>query len=167
MKKFAKLFLIFILYSGIVNANAVWPALYAEEKIASIPIIAFSLIVECLFFKWLFKINYKRAIIYTIVANLLSGIAGFYLRPLFGLVWVAIFDLQISKFFRINWGTFNPVTWLFVPIIGGAINAFLELLAIRLIWKHKFTKRNYYLTWVINIITVALAVIWVLFDPPY
>ena len=148
-----------------VCANVIWPALYAEEKITSIPIIAFSLIVEFLFFKWLFKINYKEAIVYTIVANLLSGIAGFFLRPFFGLVWEVSFALLITKLF--NWGTFNPVTWLFVPIIGGAINAFLELLAIRLIWKQKFTKRNYYLTWGINIVTVALAVIWVLLDPPY
>lgn len=151
-----------------VCANVTWPALYAEEKITSIPIIAFSLIVEFLFFKWLFKINNKEAIYYALIANLVSGIAGFFLRPFFGLVWVAIFDLQISKFLRLlNWGTFNPVSWFLVPIIGGAINAFLELLAIRLIWKHKFTKRNYYLTWGVNIVTVALAVLWVILDGLY
>ena len=165
MKRSIILSMIYVLTTVIVSANVVWPALYAEAKIASIPIIAFSLIVECLFFKWLFKINYKEAIVYTFVANLLSGIAGFYVRPFFGLIWEVSFAQLIIKLF--NWGTFNPVTWLFVPVIGGAINAFLELLAIRLIWKHTFTKRNYYLTWGINIVTVGLAVIWVLFDPPY
>ncbi len=65
-----------------------------------------------------------------------------------------------------DWGTFNPVTWFFVPIIGGAVNAFLELLTIKIIWKHKISKKNYFLTWIINIITVAVATVWVISQPP-
>lgn len=151
-------------FPSMAYANIVWPALYTETKVSSIPIIILSLIIEFFFFKWLFKIDVKKAFYYTGIVNIASGILGSVLRPLSGIFYEMSLGMIINMLF--NWGTFNPVAWFFVPIIGGAINAFLELLTIRLIWKHKMNKKNYFLTWVINTITVAIATIWVVLYLP-
>lgn len=143
-------------------ANMVWPALYTESKLYSIPIIVLSLIIEYFFFKWLLKINVRQAIIYTVVANIVSGVLGLFLRPISGIAYELSLGGIINLLF--NWGTFNPVAWFFVPIIGGAINAFLELLTIRLIGKHRITKHHYLMTWMINAVTIAIATIWVVIE---
>ncbi len=145
-------------------ANIVWPALYTESKVSSVPIILLSLIIEFFFFKWLFKLNVRKAVYYTVVANTVSGIFGLFLRPLSGIVWEV--SLGMAMMWLFDWGTFNPVTWFSVPILGGVVNAFLELLTIRIVWKQKINKRNYFLTWGINLITVAIATVWVVLYPP-
>lgn len=147
---------------SITYANMVWPALYTETKLSSVPIIGLSLVIEYFFFKWLFTINVKQAISYTILANLISGLLGFFLRPIAGIAYELSLGGIINLLF--NWGTFNPIAWIFVPILGGVINAFLELLTIRLIWKQKFNKRNYLFIWMINTITIAIATIWVVIE---
>ncbi len=141
-------------------ANVVWPALYVETKISSIPIIALSLLAELWFFKWLFKLDFKEAFLYALAANVVSGVLGIVLRPLSGIAYEISLGLLINWLF--DWGTFNPVAWFFVPVIAGALNAILELGTIRLIWKKRITRRNYYLTWAINTATAALATIWVI-----
>jgi hypothetical protein len=167
MNKTVKTILIILsslLFPAVTYANVVWPALYAETKISSLPIILASLLIEFFFFKWLFKIDIKNAFFYTITANIASGIAGLFLRPLSGIVWEFSLGMLVMKLFA--WGTFNPVAWFFVPVIGGAVNAYLELYAIRIAWKHEIDGKNYFLTWGINIITVAAATLWVILKPP-
>lgn len=143
-------------------ANMVWPALYTESKLSSIPIIVLSLVIEYFFFKWLFRINIRQAVIYTIIANLVSGVLGLFLRPMSGIAYELSLGGIINLLF--NWGTFNPIAWIFVPIIGGVINAFLELLTIRLLWKQKFNKNRFLLIWMINTVTIAIATIWVVIE---
>jgi hypothetical protein len=65
-----------------------------------------------------------------------------------------------------DWGTFNPIAWFFVPVIGGAINAALELLTLKLIWKERLSGKSFMALWVINWITVGLATIWVVLYTP-
>ena len=143
-------------------ANMVWPALYTESKLSSVPIIVLSLVIEYFFFKWLFRINIRQAVIYTIIANLVSGVLGLFLRPMSGIAYELSLGGIINLLF--NWGTFNPIAWIFVPIIGGVINAFLELLTIRLLWKQKFNKHRFLLIWMINTVTIAIATIWVVIE---
>jgi hypothetical protein len=150
------------LIPSITYANMVWPALYTETKLSSVPIIGLSLVIEYFFFKWLFTINVRQAIRYTILANLISGLLGLFLRPIAGIAYELSLGGIINLLF--NWGTFNPIAWIFVPILGGVINAFLELLTIRLIWKQKFNKRNYLFLWMINTVTIAIATIWVVIE---
>ncbi len=167
MKTKQKLIILFIgviFFPAVAQADIVWPALYTETKVSSFPIIGLSLLLEYLFFKWLFKLEFKHAIYYTLVANIVSGILGLFLRPLSGIAYELSLGMLVNWLF--HWGTFNPVAWFFVPIIGGALNGILELLIIRIIWKRKITKRNYLLTWGINTLTVAIATIWVIMYPP-
>jgi hypothetical protein len=164
MKKIIILLLVGIFFPIVLQANVVWPALYTETKVSSFPIIGLSLLLEYLFFKWLFKLGFKHAVYYTLAANTVSGVLGLFLRPLSGIAYELSLGMLVNSLF--HWGTFNPVAWFFVPIIGGALNGILELLTIRLIWKQKITKRNYLLTWGINTLTVAIATIWVILYPP-
>lgn len=43
-------------------ANVVWRALYAEDRVSSLPIIGLSLVIEFFFFRRLFNLNAKQAI---------------------------------------------------------------------------------------------------------
>lgn len=148
---------------SLVIANVVWPALYAEAKINSLPIIALSLVIEFFFFQRLFNLSTKKALLYTFAANLASGLIGLIGRPLSGILYEVTIGMVVMWF--LHWGTFNPVTWVSVPIFGGALNAIIELLAIRMIWKQKITKRNFYWIWLANIITISIATAWVVIYP--
>ena len=144
--------------------NVVWPALYAEAKVNSVPIIALSLVLEFFVIKALFKRDFKTSVFITLVINLVSGLAGLLLRPLTGLAWE--FTLGSLLIMLLDWGTFNPVSWFFVPIIGGAINAALELFTVKIVWKEQFSKKNYLALWAINWLTVGIATLWVVIAPP-
>lgn len=148
---------------SLVIANVVWPALYAEAKVSSLPIVALSLVIEFFFFRRLFSLSVKNAVVYDLAANLASGLIGLIGRPLSGILYELTIGMLVMWLF--DWGTFNPVTWVSVPIFGGALNAFIELFAIRMIWKHKITKRNFYWVWLANIITISIATAWVVMHP--
>lgn len=153
-----------MLLPAVAYGNVVWPALYTETKVSSLPIISLSMVLEYLVIRQLFKRSIKESVLYTITANVASGLIGLILRPLSGIAWELSLGMLIMWIF--DWGTFNPVAWFFVPIIGGAVNASLELLTIKLIWKEKFTKKNFLSLWAINLITVGIATIWVVLYPP-
>jgi hypothetical protein len=147
-----------------VLANLVWPALYVETKASSVPIIGLSLVLEYIAIRWLFERGIGQSLLYTIVANAASGIVGLFARPLSGLAWEL--SLGALVMWAFDWGTFNPIAWFFVPVIGGAINAALELLTLKLIWKERLSSRSFMALWVINWITVGLATIWVVLYTP-
>lgn len=149
---------------SVAFANVVWPALYTETKINSIPIIGLSLLIEFYLYKWLFQLNYKKAFIVTIVANMVSGVIGLIGRPLSGLAYELSIGMLVNWLF--DWGTFNPVAWCFVPVFSGSVNAIIELLAIRTIWKIKITKKTFLYALGANAITAAIATIWVVLQPP-
>lgn len=153
-----------VLARSCLVANVVWPALYVEARMNSIPIITASLVLEYFVYKYLFQLNVKKAVLYTLAANIVSGLVGIVLRPVSGLGYEFTVGILMERLF--GWGTFNPLAWCFVPVIGGAINAALELLTIRLVWKNGITVRIFLIAWVINTITVAMATAWVLYDPP-
>jgi hypothetical protein len=153
-----------ILLPAAAYADVIWPALYAETKVSSVPIIVASLLIEFWFFKWLFRAGYRKTLIYTISANIASGVIGLIARPISGIIYELSLGMLINSLF--DWGTFNPVAWFFVPIIGGAVNAVIELGTIRLIWKEEINKKRFVLTCFVNAVTVAIATVWVIQHPP-
>jgi len=163
MRKTITAGILFILPTAAL-ANVVWPALYAETKASSIPIIGLSLALEYLALRWLFGRGIGRSLLYTLAVNAASGIIGLVARPFSGIVWELSLGALVMWIF--DWGTFNPVAWFFVPIIGGAINAALELMTVKLIWKERFSRSAFMVLWAINWITVGLATIWVVLYPP-
>ncbi len=85
------------------HANVVWPALYLESKINTIPIIVLSLSIEFFVYKHLFKITAKKALLVTIAANIISGVIGLIARPLSGILYELSLGMLINMFF--DWGT--------------------------------------------------------------
>lgn len=165
MKIFFSTLLIALLIGTTAEADVVWPALYTETKVSSLPIIALSLCVEWVAIRWLFQIDWKKAAKYTFAANLVSGLLGLLLRPLSGIVWELSLGQIVMWLF--DWGTFNPVAWFFVPVIGGVVNAWIELLTIKFFWKEPFRKKSFWGMWLANWVTVGIATIWVVVYPPH
>jgi Na+/citrate or Na+/malate symporter len=97
-------------------------------------------------------------------ANIVSGVIGLIARPLSGIAYELSLGMLINWLF--SWGTFNPVAWVFVPIFSGATNAGIELGTLRLIWKEKINRKRFILTSCINAITVGIATVWVILQPP-
>jgi len=164
MNKKIFLLLITFAFASVASANMVWPALYVETKMSALPIIGLSLLIEFYLYKYIFQINRIQAAKYVVLANIVSGLLGLFLRPLSGIAYELSLGMLINWLF--DWGTFNPVVWICLPFISGSVNAVLELLTIKIIWKHKFSKRNFYMAWVGNIVTVAIATAWVVTYPP-
>jgi hypothetical protein len=148
----------------LARANVVWPALYTETKINACPIILLSLVLEYLAIRFLFRRATGISALYTVAGNLVSGIAGMVLRPLSGILWELSLGQAVMALF--DWGTFNPVAWFCVPLIGGAINSILELGTLRIVWKEKMTWKRFAWFWFMNWITVGLATVWVIVCPP-
>ena len=165
MKKFIAAFTVTLGFVSSAHADVVWPALYAETKVSSFPIIALSLIIEGVVMRWLFRVDWKRAALYAVAANIASGLLGLFLRPLSGIVWELSLGAVVSLFF--DWGTFNPVAWFFVPVIGGAVNSVIELFTIKILWKESFQKKNFFVLWLVNWVTVGMATIWVILYSPH
>ena len=143
-----------------VTQAMTWAVLSTKVMLFSVPMIVLSLVIEPFFFKWLFGLKIKKAILYALVANIVSNVIG----PFARLLSVYIFDAVFFYFFRINSSFFNfsfVTGWFIIPtIIAGAVNSLLELLIIRIIWKHKITKRNFMVIWVINFAIMVVAIIW-------
>jgi hypothetical protein len=164
MKKSALFTVLLLVVTGTAEANVVWPALYTETKTSSIPVIVGSLVIEYFVFQWLFKTEWKKTALYVVSANLVSGLLGLILRPLSGIAWELSLGAVVMWLF--NWGTFNPVAWFFVPIIGGAVNAAIELYTVKLFWGEKFQKKSFMVLWAANWVTVGAATLWVVISPP-
>ncbi len=157
--KNAVVLLVLLSFPSITYAYVTWPALYAETKINTIPVITIGIVIEFFLIRWLFKLNISNAIKYTLVANIVSGVLGLFLRPASGVMWESSIGQLVMGIFA--WSTFNPIAWFSVPVIGGMLNSVLELLTIRFIWKYEFDKKNFYFLWLANSYTLGIATLWV------
>ena len=164
MKKGLATLLLTLGSASIAEGNVVWPALYTETKVSSVPIIVLGLAIEAFLFKWLCDTDWKKAIYYSVAANTASGVLGLFLRPLSGIAWELSLGALVMLLF--DWDAFNPIAWFFVPLFGGAVNAAIELFTLKSIWKVKFTKRNFFALWAANWFTVGLATLWFVKYPP-
>jgi hypothetical protein len=105
-------------------ANVVWPALYLETRLFSWWAIAFGLLIEFFFVRWLFELSAKKAAAADLAANTVSTIAGLVLIPLAGIAWE--FFPGSVVYWAFGWGTFNPVTWFGTFLLASLINTVLE-----------------------------------------
>ena len=85
MQKIAVTIIFILGFNATAVATVVWPALYTETKLSSFPIIALSLGIEYVVIRCLFQTNWKKTAAYTVIANLISGVLGLFLRPLSGM----------------------------------------------------------------------------------
>lgn len=147
-----------------IFADVVWPALFLESRLFSWWAIGFGLVVELSFVRWLTLLDWRKSFMADLTMNTASALLGVVLIPLAGIVWEIFPGIVIYKIFDI--GTFNPGTWTATFLFAVFINAGLELLVLRFIFKQKAGKRVFWWLSVANSLSVALAFVSILVHPP-
>jgi len=151
---------IFIFYPTVAKADMVWPALYLEKRLLSWWAICAGLLIEFFFIKHLFLLSPKRALLINVGANTASTIVGIILIPLTGFIWeIFIHDS--------NSPTFNPITWIFTFLSACFLNALIEGLIIKKLFKIEFEFAGQKLMWLIfaNTFSVGIALISLWIEP--
>jgi uncharacterized protein (DUF697 family) len=137
------------------RADVVWPALYLESRMVTWWVIALGLVVEYLFVRKIFGFSVKQALVADVVMNIASVLLGILLIPAAGIAWEFFPGIILYKVF--NTGTFNPGTWAMTFLFAVAINAALESLVIRWVFKAKAGKKGFWGLFAANAISVAVA----------
>jgi hypothetical protein len=137
------------------HADMVWPALYLETRLFSWWAIGLGLVVEFFLIRKIFGLSTKRAVIADLAANAASAILGILLIPLTGVAW-EVFPGSVL-YPLLNWGTFNPVTWVATFAFACLINALLESYVLKRFFHLPFTRRTF--SWLVlaNAFSVGIA----------
>ena len=138
-----------------VLADLIWPALFLEQRLLSIPVIAGGLIIEY-FFIWSFtELGAVRAALADLVMNGASTLLGIFLIPIAGIIWEFFPGVYLYQLFNV--GTFNPGTWAVTFCIAVLINAGLETFVLSKVFKQKMGKRGFGWLCMANALSVGLA----------
>jgi hypothetical protein len=139
----------------IVFADMIWPALFLEGRLLSVPIIIAGLVIE-FFFVWrITDLGAGRAIFADLVMNATSTLLGIFLIPISGIVWEIFPGLVLYRWFNV--GTFNPGTWVATFCFAVLINAALETLIVAKVFRQKMGKRGFGWLCLANGLSVGLA----------
>lgn len=157
------IFLIMIILPllGAAVQKSIWPAAEAEKWISSVYIIPPALLIEFFFFKKTFRLNNKNAILYSMLANLMSGILGFFARPFYGFLYEVTIGNIVNAVFNLN--TYNSVSYFFIIFNGAAINTILEIFCIKVLWKRNFGKIRFMWLYSINAASIFAGVLLLIF----
>jgi hypothetical protein len=137
------------------HADMVWPALYLETRLFSWWAIGLGLVVEFFFIWKVFALPARKAVVADLAANAASALLGALLIPLAGIAWEVFPGLAF--YHLLNWGTFNPVTWVATFIFACLINAWLESYVLKRFFRLPFTKRTFSWLTLANAISVGIA----------
>lgn len=119
--------------AGPAHADVVWPALYLEARLFSWWAIIAGLAAEYVFVRLFFADGARQALAADLVMNLVSTLCGVVLIPLAGIAWEVFPGLVLYRLFNV--GTFNPGTWTATFILAVLINAALESLVLKRVFK--------------------------------
>jgi len=145
-------------------ADVVWPALFLERKMLSIPVIASGLLVEALVLRSIFAMNWKRAFKASLVVNAISTVLGVLLIPLAGIGWEFFPGLILYRQFDL--GTFNPITWSATFLLALGITTSIEVLCLRRLFGVPAGRRTWLWWTLANVVTVGLAFVSLIIQPP-
>ncbi len=138
-------------------ADMVWPALYLETRIFSWWAILTGILVEYFFVLRIFALSPRQAVIADVSANAVSSFLGLLLIPLSGLLW-ELFPGSVYMW-ALNWGTFNPMTWIGAFLLASLINAWVEGLVYIKLFKVELSYSSRRFGWLVvaNMISVGIA----------
>lgn len=140
---------------GIAHADVVWPALFLEPRLLSVPVVAMSLLIEAAALHFAFGMRWARAGLVAVAVNTLSAALGFLLIPLAGIVWEIFPGLLLYKFLKM--GTFNPLTWAATFVLAVGVTTCIEVACLRVHFNVPWDRRSWALWLGANAITVGLA----------
>jgi hypothetical protein len=135
--------------------DAVWPALFLEQRLFSWWAIGLGLLVELFFVRWLTGLSWRMSAVADVAMNTGSSLLGFVLIPIAGFVWEIFPGTVIYNVFHI--GTFNPGTWAATFLLAVLINSALETTVLRYAFKQKPVKRIFWWLALANALSVGLA----------
>ncbi|MCX7099697.1 MAG: hypothetical protein NTV43_17530 [Methylococcales bacterium] len=142
------------------QADVVWPALYLETRLFSWWAIGIGFVIEFFFIMNIFTLRPKQALVADLAANAASALLGLVLIPLGGFSW-EIFPGSVIDYL-LNWGTFNPVTWLATFVFACLTNAWLESYVLKRFFKLPYTRKTF--SWLVLTnafsVGIALASLW-------
>ncbi len=156
MKKKTWLIIFGLLMAAVpARADVVWPALFLETRLVTWWAISAGLVAEYLFIRHLFGFGIKKSLLADVSINAASTLLGILLIPIAGIAWEFFPGIILYKVFNV--GTFNPGTWVATFLMAVAINAALESLVIRWVFKTKVGKRGFWGLFLANAISVGIA----------
>jgi hypothetical protein len=143
-----------------VLADVIWPSLFLEQMLLSIPVIAAGLIVE-FFFVWRYtKMSIARSIGADILMNASSTLLGILLIPFTGFLWSAALDLTT---YGLNAGdsfsTFSYVGWAGAFVLAVLVNAAIETFVLSKGFKQEMGKRGFGWLCIANALSVGIAML--------
>ncbi|MBE7498134.1 MAG: hypothetical protein HS117_24610 [Verrucomicrobiaceae bacterium] len=148
----------------ILLSNIVWPSMILTGRIvAVIPILA-GLVVEFLYLRYGTTLRGVRCLWADLSMNLVSALLGLILIPLSGIGWELLASMTIYPL--LNIGSFNPVTWTASVILAAIMNAVVEGFVLRSGFGLVLGRRGFWLLATVNLVTVSIAAVSVIIDPP-
>lgn len=101
--------------------NMIWPAIYVVEELYHFwYIVFFTIVIEMFLLKWILKVKYSKALLMSVLGNLISGVVGTYI-----MMWSMLFwHILVGQIFG---SIFNAFNWImtFVLLFTGSV--FLEV----------------------------------------
>lgn len=119
-------------------------------------VIGLSLAIKYFFVRQLFGFSVKKAVLADFVMNFVSTVVGIFLIPYVGGIWE-----YLSYFI-----TFHLNAWATTYLIAVTINAIVESLVIRNVFKTKVGKRGFWGLFIANAISGAVALVYIYIAPP-
>ncbi len=148
----------------IMLANLVWPSMLLTGRIVAVIPIAAGLAVELIYLRRCTSLRGIRCLWADLSMNLASALLGLGLIPLSGLGWELLACVTINPLMGV--GTFNPVTWVASFILAVITNAFVEGYVLWRWFGLILGRRGFWLLAAVNLVTVGIAAISIVIDPP-
>ena len=134
MKALTKIFILsfIFLFAPSVKADVVWPSLYIAKGMTSLHVILSGLAVESIFVKYFAKLIWKKAILISLLMNIVTTILGIVLIPLSGLFSELVFDAVFHVYDKFGIGTFHWSHWLVSYLSVILLNTFIEGICVKI-----------------------------------
>jgi len=157
--------------AGAAQANAIWPALLLEARLITWYTIAAGLIVEFATLAWILRQPPVWAGAETLVMNAVSGAVGFAAIPFGGLI------VSMPPMFLVHaitggsslgfWsdGALNVGLWVLTLAFATGVNTAVEG-GILMLFKVDLSRRVWLWLAAANAVSVGIAMVGVIFDPP-
>jgi len=124
-KRFPLALLFFLFIPTVVSANIVWPSIYIAEGMRSFWVIVLGLIIETVIVKIFEKQTWLRAVLISVIMNLVSTLLGIILLPAIGFVGVILLGF-LAEIIPALGNTFDLPVWIFSYILAILTNVVIE-----------------------------------------
>ncbi|MBV9512315.1 MAG: hypothetical protein JO303_18750 [Caulobacteraceae bacterium] len=146
---------IVMLVPTFAHADVIWPALFLEPRLLSVPIVVVGLLIEAAVLRLGFRMRWLKAIFASAVANAISAALGAVLIPVAGIAWEIFPGILLYKV--LNMGTFNPFTWAATFSLATAVTTAIEVGSLHAIFNVPLMPRTWGLWFFANAASVSLA----------